>query len=461
MNKNEFMGFKQVFLFEFMTGITKPAFKIFLGIVCAIAFLAMPIITIVGNIKGSEDSSDSASQKSDIETVYIYNETDLSLDFEAMKDSEKYSDVSFITDSGMSYDEAVEALKEEKDHKNLVLKIEYDEKEGFDITMLHSEKSGLKDNSLSSFNEDYQEFFKEEALKNLGVSDDDYEYMSKDIIVTVMKPAKNGTFVEDTGSISTSDYTMMLAGLFTVFMFINIAASNVATSVATEKSSRVIEYLLTGTRPLALLSGKIVARLAETIIMTVASYSCMFMSQVVCLFLNADKAAAETAVADSTSSNMVVVSSFWETISFSQIAIGVLYFMAGLALFSIIGALTGASVSKLDELQDAYRFYTLVLVVSVYTDMFLIIMMLNSSGLDGLIYFCTMFPLTGAFLTPTLIITGKISVLTGFIALIIIIITATVAFIFASAIYESMLLFQGKRLRGKDIVALMKKQVIT
>ncbi len=461
MNKNEFRGFKQVFMFEFMTGITKPAYKAFLGTVCALAFFAMPVMTIIGNIKGADDNTDSAPQKSDIETVYIYNETDLSLDYKGMNDSEEYSDVVFVTDSDMSYDDAVKKLEEDKDHKNIVIKLEYDAKHGFDVTMLHSGKSGLKGDSLDSFTEDYREFFKEEAIKNLGVSDEDYEYMSKEIAVSVMKPGKDGTFIEDSGSISGEDYTMMIAGLMAVFMFINMAASNVATSVATEKSSRVIEFLLTGTRPLALLSGKIAARLVETLIMTLASYSCYFLSQVVCLFLAADRIAAESAVTDSTSSNMVVVSSFWENVSFSQLAIAALYFMAGLALFSIIGALTGASVSKLDELQDAYKFYTLVLIVCVYTDMALIIMMLNANGIEGFINFCTLFPLTGAFLTPTLLVTGKISILTGVIALIIIIVSAILTFVLASVIYESMLLFQGKRLQAKDIVALMKKQVVT
>ncbi len=460
MNKNEFRGFKQVFLFEFMTGVTKPAFKIFLGIVCALAFFTTPAMIIIGNIRGAKDTSDNAPQKSEIETVYIYNETDLSLDYKAMNASEKYADVSFIANSDLSYEGAVESLKENKDHRNLVMKVEYDVEDGFDVTILHSDKSGINKDTLKSFEDDYLEFFREEALKNLGVSDEDYEYMSQKIDVTVMKTAKDGSFVEDSGAISENDYTVLLGGLFLVFFFINMSSSNVATSVATEKSSRVIEFLLTGTRPLSLLSGKIVARMAETLIMTFASYSCYFLSQVLCVFLTADSRAAQSAAADSTSSNMVVVSSIWESISFSQAAIAVLYILVGLALFAIIGAVTGASVSKLDELQDAYKFYSLILVVCVYADMALIIMMLNSSNTEGFMNFCAMFPLTGAFLTPALLITGKISILTGFIALIINVIFTIITFVLASAVYESMLLFQGKRLQAKDIIALMKKQVV-
>ena len=73
---------------------------------------------------------------------------------------------------------------------------------------------------------------------------------------------------------------------------------------------------------------------------------------------------------------------------------------------------------------------------------------------------CVLFPLTGAFLTPALILTGKLSIFMGIIALALIVATVAIAFVLASAVYESMLLFQGKRLGVKDIITLMKKQVV-
>ncbi len=456
MNINEFRGFKQVFLFEFMTGVKKPAFVWFLIIICCIAFFSTPVMLIIGNLSGDNSDSSEAPQKSAIETVYVYNETGLAIDHNTLKSSEEYSEVSFVTDNTGSYDDAVEALKASSDHKDLVLKLEYDEKKGFEVTLVSSGKSGLKDDAISSFKEDYTEFLREEVLKNLSVSSDDYDYMSKEIHIAIMEATKDGSFTADEGSISAADYTVLLGGLMILFLFINMSAGNVSTSIATEKSSRVIEYLLTGTRPLALLSGKIVARLLETVITTIASFSSYYMSQVICLFFTVDRSAA----AASSSDNVVMVSSVWETITLSKMAIAAVYFLLGLALFSILGALAGASVSKLDELQDAYKLFSFIMIISVYSDMFLIIMMLSASASDAMRNFFTIFPLTGAFLTPALILTGKISTLTGIIALIVMIISAALIFVLAAAIYESMLLFQGKRLQIKDIITLMKKQVV-
>ena len=455
MNKGDFRGFKQVFLFEFMTGIKKTSFKVFLLILCAMAFFVSPILILIGNMHGDKDSGNGKKEKSSIESVYVYDETDLLIDYDLLRKKALYKEVSFIKDNKMSYEDASAKLKEDSNHNNLVIKTEYDKKNGFDVTIVTSKKSDIKDSELTKFQKDYSDFYRAEVLKNLDVSKNDYEYLSKDINVEVMTSSKNGTFAKESKGISMDDYFIMIAGLMVVFMLINMSASNVATSIATEKSSRVIEFLLTGTRPLALLFGKISARLLETLITTVAVYSSYYLSQIFCLILEADNLPAS-----GTQGEIMAVASIWETITISKLLIAVVYFLAGLILFSIIGALTGASVSKLDELQDAFKTYSFFLVACVYVDMFLIIMMLRSADFGFFQNFCAICPITGAFITPALVLTGKISTMTGFFALMVIIITVVVVYIFAAAVYESMLLYQGKRLKIKDVVTLMKKQVV-
>ena len=69
MNKSDFRGFKQVFLFEFMTGIKKSSFKVFLIIMCALAFFTTPILVIVGNIKGEQNAKENADIITTLEEV--------------------------------------------------------------------------------------------------------------------------------------------------------------------------------------------------------------------------------------------------------------------------------------------------------------------------------------------------------------------------------------------------------
>ena len=65
MNKSDLRGFKQVFMFEFITGIKKTGFKIFLAIMCAMAFFTMPIMLIVSNIKSKDNDADKKKEQSD------------------------------------------------------------------------------------------------------------------------------------------------------------------------------------------------------------------------------------------------------------------------------------------------------------------------------------------------------------------------------------------------------------
>ena len=236
MNKSDFRGFKQVFLFEFYSGIKKTGFKAFIATLCALALFTMPVMIIVGKIKGDDTSSEKNSSKSEIESVYVYDDTGLSIDYDHFNETDKYSDVSFITDNASSYADSVKNLEENSDHKDLIIKSEYDENDGFEVTIVYAKESGIKKSSLENFEEDFRTFYREEILGIQNVSDEEYENLTKDIDITVLKQAKDGSFAEDLENISVSDYFVMLSGLIIVFMFINMSVGNIATSIATEKS---------------------------------------------------------------------------------------------------------------------------------------------------------------------------------------------------------------------------------
>ena len=133
MNKNDLRGFKQVFMFEFMTGVKKTGFKVFLAIICTLSFCYMPLMLIISNIKNSDDSGKNTQTISSIESVYIYDNSGLEIDFDSFIDNEVYKNVSFITDSEKSYDEAIDSFDKDTDIYSLIIKTEYDKQKGFDV----------------------------------------------------------------------------------------------------------------------------------------------------------------------------------------------------------------------------------------------------------------------------------------------------------------------------------------
>lgn len=59
-------------------------------------------------------------------------------------------------------------------------------------------------------------------------------------------------------------------------MFINMSGSQIALAIVTEKSTRVVEYLMINVRPMALIVGKIMASLT-TVLIQFAAYGVSYL----------------------------------------------------------------------------------------------------------------------------------------------------------------------------------------
>ena len=57
------------------------------------------------------------------------------------------------------------------------------------------------------------------------------------------------------------EYMVLLMGIMIVTMIVSLSGGSIATSIVTEKTTRVVEYLMINVRPMALIVGKILASL--------------------------------------------------------------------------------------------------------------------------------------------------------------------------------------------------------
>lgn len=71
---------------------------------------------------------------------------------------------------------------------------------------------------------------------------------------------------EDGEGISMAEYYVLLAGIVVVVMIVNLSGGQIAMSIVTEKSTKVVEYLMINVRPMALIVGKILAALITVVI---------------------------------------------------------------------------------------------------------------------------------------------------------------------------------------------------
>lgn len=233
-----------------------------------------------------------------------------------------------------------------------------------------------------------------------------------------------------------SNYVVGMALMMMMFMTIYVYGYGVAMSVATEKSTRVMETLIVSAKPSRVLLGKCLgmgavglAQLGGVLLLAVASMKWLVPS---------DGLGGGLALPD---------------LSFERVALLVLYFLLGYALFSMINSMCGAMVSKMEDLQSAMMPAALVSLLSFYGAGGV------SIGGGGLSSKLTMLiPFTAPYAAPNVLLSGEYD--RGLIAASVGILLVTIALVsyISGKVYSASVLHYGGRLKFSDIRRMLKNK---
>lgn len=234
----------------------------------------------------------------------------------------------------------------------------------------------------------------------------------------------------------------MLLGMlimFVLFFAIYYFGYGIAMSVASEKTSRVMETLITSTKPSRIIFGKTAAigllgLLQLTLILLTAGITYR-------LFFPKDF-------------SMLGFSLDFTDFTPLVLAMMILYFIFGYLLYAMLNAVAGASVSKAEDVNSAIMPVSMVSLVAFYIAYFPTTIP-NTSGV-GVI--TSIFPLTAPFSMPTRLIMDTVPPL-ELIASIVLLIATILLFAWLSVkIYSVAILHYGNRLRLKDYFRMTKKK---
>lgn len=228
---------------------------------------------------------------------------------------------------------------------------------------------------------------------------------------------------------------MMLISIV-LFYAIYFCAYQVSSSITTEKTSKIIETLVTSTSPKNIVIGKTVGigfvGLIQLFAYIVVAYICAnsFM----------DKELLE----------MVLDTS---SLTLGLLVITLLYFVLGYAVYAFLYALTGSTVSKPEDINSANTPISLICVVGFYLSYFT--MMNPTSNLNLL---ASLLPISSAFCMPLRIMMGVTNYKEIIISLLILLVTVVVIAKISIKIYSSAILNTGNKLSFKDLVNITKER---
>lgn len=438
MKKSNITGWREVFSFTLKQTLKNKAYLVSFVILLVLATASMPLINMItGGMK--EPTGPNPIQK-----VYVYNNTSLpEMDFNGLIKDENLSHILFENRDG-DYNQVTE-LVENTENTSVVLVLE--NKEGqYSLSFVKASKGPVKNSSLSQFGEAVSKQFDAFKLEALGVTEEQAKLLHTEVTSEVSLADANGEIiVKESTAISNAEYWFIYGILFVVLMVNMMASTQIATSIVTEKSTRVVEYLLTSVRPLALMIGKILAMLCAVILQ---------MGTLVLMLFASNKLSAALSGSESVLSQNLPQDLF-RNLNIANILICFILVILGIIFYATLAGLAGATVSKLEEISEGLTLFTIVNLVGVYVGLGAANTMMASSD-NTFVTFALLFPLSSPFVLPGAILVGKASFAMAGIAIILQLVFIMLLLRFVAKVYETLILHTGNKIKVKDLVKLSK-----
>ncbi|HCQ55924.1 MAG TPA: hypothetical protein DIU30_06265 [Clostridiales bacterium] len=362
-----------------------------------------------------------------------------------MKMLNKDSDVNKIEiiDSGNVFEGTLESLKDldtgyeiqilNEDYEKIKEKIENKEIDSAIIVEKQDENikikyivksatmmSGVPENIISTLNTLYTNI----QINKLGLTEEQLKSITPNF-----EFALEQTDEEASGNV----YAMMLLSLV-LFYAIYFCAYQVSSSITTEKTSKIIETLVTSTSPKTIVLGKTLG---------IGIVGLLQMILLVGTALISAKTFLEPGILDS----IINVSKITPYLGI----ITIIYFIFGYFEYALLYALTGSTVSKPEDIQSANGPIAILAVIGFYLSYFT--MMNPASELN---VFASMFPISSPFCMPFRIMMGLAKPTDVIISIVILLITGIIIAKIAIKIYSNAILNYGTKMSFNDIVKMYK-----
>ena len=228
-------------------------------------------------------------------------------------------------------------------------------------------------------------------------------------------------------------FAMMMMSIV-LFYAIYFCAYQVSSSITTEKTSKIIETLVTSTSPKTIVLGKTIG---------IGTVGLAQMILIVAIALISAKTFLEPGLLDS----ILDMSNITPYLGIMT----AIYFILGYLAYALLYALTGSTVSKPEDIQSANSPVAILAVIGFYLSYFT--MMNPTSKLN---VFASLFPISSPFCMPFRIMMGLANTTDVIMSIAILIATIIAIANIAIKIYSNAILNYGTKMGIKDIIKMYK-----
>lgn len=389
--------------------VKRKSFMISTAIILVLIVIGFNVPNILKGIKG-EDTGDK---------LLIVDSQNI---FEGNLEMLKQTDIGYeIEIRNASFDEIKEMIEKEEIQSAIVIEKQENHIKIRYIVENTSMMESVPETLVNSINTLYSNI----QISKLGLTQEQLQSITPDFEFSLEQTEEE--------TVSGNIFAMMLMSLV-LFYAIYFCAYQVSSSITTEKTSKIMETLVTSTSPRTIVLGKTIG---------IGLVGLAQMIVIVATALISSKAFLEPELLDSVL-DMSNVTPYLGIIT-------IVYFILGYFAYALLYALTGSTVSKPEDIQSANTPVAILAVIGFYLSYFT--MMNPTSELN---LFASMFPISSPFCMPFRIMMGLSSGTDVIISIAILVITILVIAKVAIKIYSSAILNYGTKMTFKDIVKTYK-----
>lgn len=250
-----------------------------------------------------------------------------------------------------------------------------------------------------------------------------------------------------TQSVSVNDkvqnFAVMLIGMFVpmifstlLFTMIILYGQNITKVVCAEKSSKLMEMILTSVRPYALITGKILAAvslaLGQIFIWIACGFGGYMAGTVIADIINPDYVNYVNTVID-----LFIANNGASAFTWYSVVLAIIFVALGFLVYSVFAGLMASSISKIEDLSNIMQIFQIPVMIGWFAAY--LVPLMESKILNTVVH---IFPLSAPFIVPGDIILGKCGIIEGAISLVLLVATTVGCILLTGKIYKNKIFYR-------------------
>ncbi len=448
---NKFRGWRSVFSFNYKQNAGSKAYIAITSLVAVVIIAAAVLISIIAAKPDKEEDNVEEVSVCTVRNAYVLDQAGLGeLKFKEWLPelSEAYfCGLSIQQVSGMTEEELqTRAAQEESGLAvGVVITKEENSIEVKAVVPSTSENLSLQDGQEIA---DLVASVVEQArITQSGLSELQFAQINKQVAVSVADIGEETNVV-----VYLVQYLAPAVFGLVLYFLLLMYGQTINQSVSVEKTSKLVETLLTSLHPYALLTGKVFA------IVVTAMQQFLIWVAALLVGIVAGGTIAE-AMYPGTESGLSVAVEFMRAnigesaFSPAAVVLALVTFCFGFLFYCVLSGMAGSMVSRPEEAANTQSIFTLPIVISWIICYFGTLM-----EKESLLVVARNVPFTIPFCVPVDLLTGAIGIGQGLLSTAILIVFSMLIIMLSGRIYKGLVLYTGEKITFKNLVGILKNK---